>query len=277
VIIVKQKSGLDIQSSIVRVADCRFARRRNTAIFRCATATAAFQPGEFSMLKQLKEEVCAANLDLVAHGLVVLTWGNVSGIDRDRNLVVIKPSGVSYATMKPADMVVVDLHGKVVDGDKRPSSDTPTHLALYRQWSAVGGIVHTHSRHATSFAQACRPLPCLGTTHADHFYGDVPITRSLSAADVDADYEGNTGSVIIESFAKLDPLAVPAVLVANHGPFCWGATAGAAVTNSVVLEEVARMALATWQLNGQQQQIPAHILDKHYLRKHGPGAYYGQK
>ena len=229
------------------------------------------------MLEDLKNKVCEANLSLVRHGLVVMTWGNVSGIDREKGLVVIKPSGVSYDTMVPAQMVVVDLDGTVVEGDMKPSSDTPTHLALYAAFAAIGGITHTHSAHATMYAQARCEIPCFGTTHADHFYGPVPLTRSLTEAEVQDGYEANTGAVIIERFNGIDPLEMPAVLVANHAPFTWGKDAMDSVKNSVALEEVARMALGTCQINPQAEPVAQYLLDKHYLRKHGPGAYYGQK
>jgi L-ribulose-5-phosphate 4-epimerase len=229
------------------------------------------------MLEQLKEQVCEANRALVCHELVVLTWGNVSGIDRDSGLVVIKPSGVPYDSLTPEKMVAVDLEGNVVAGDYKPSSDTPTHLLLYRTWPDIGGIVHAHSTYATAFAQACRPIPCLGTTHADLFYGEVPITRSLTKEEVDAGYEINTGRVIVERFAKLDRSHAPGVLAANHGPFVWGGDPAGAVENAVALEEVAKMAFATVQLDPKVGPIPQHILDKHFSRKHGPGAYYGQK
>ncbi|NQT87397.1 L-ribulose-5-phosphate 4-epimerase AraD [bacterium] len=230
------------------------------------------------MLDQLKQDVWQANLDLVTHGLVVLTWGNASGVDRERGVMVIKPSGVSYADMQPADMVAVDIAtGETVEGDLRPSSDTRTHLALYRAWPAIGGAIHTHSIYATMFAQACRPLPCFGTTHADQFYGDVPVTRTLTPEEVDRDYEASTGDVIVERFAELDPIAVPAVLAANHGPFAWGKDVESAVTNAAALEAVAKMAVGALLINPGMGPIPQHIVDKHYLRKHGPGAYYGQE
>ncbi len=231
-------------------------------------------------LARLKDRVCAANLSLVRHGLVKLTWGNVSAINNDKTLVVIKPSGVCYEAMKADDMVVLSLgDGKVVEGQYRPSSDTPTHLALYRVWAdrGVRGIVHTHSAAATAFAQLCRPLECSGTTHADHFYGPVPLTRHLRPAEVEDAYEANTGAVILERFRDLDPLAVPAVLVSGHAPFTWGHTPEEAVNNSVALEEIADMAQRMAALGGDQPILPQYILDKHYHRKHGPGAYYGQK
>ena len=229
------------------------------------------------MLEELKQAVCRANLDLATYGLATLTWGNASGIDRAKGLVVIKPSGLAYEAMKAGDMVVVDLAGNVVEGELRPSSDTPTHLALYNGWSGIGGIVHTHSAYATAFAQACRPIRCFGTTHADSFYGEVPISRPLSREEVRDEYEVHTGKVILERFAELDPVAVPGVLVANHGPFTWGADAAEAVVMAVMLEEVARMATLTLQINPQTAPIPQYILDRHYFRKHGPDAYYGQK
>jgi len=229
------------------------------------------------MLDELKQQVWQANIDLANSGLVPLTWGNASGIDRPSGLVVIKPSGVSYDRLQPSDMVTVDTDGKVVDSPLQPSSDTPAHLELYKAWPAIGGITHTHSVHATMFAQACRPLPCLGTTHADHFYGEVPVTRLLTAEEVRADYETATGSVIVERFADLDPVAMPAVLVACHGPLTWGADATAAVANAIALEEVARMALGTLQLDPSVPPLAQYILDKHYQRKHGADAYYGQR
>lgn len=231
------------------------------------------------MLKDLRKLVCEANLLLPKYDLVTFTWGNVSAIDRARGLVVIKPSGVSYEEMGPDDMVVVDLDGKVVQGDLNPSSDTPTHLELYRQFEALGGIVHTHSTQATSFAQAERDLPCYGTTHADYFYGPVPCTRMLTEAEIEGDYELNTGRVIVETFRQrgIDPAAVPGVLVRKHGPFAWGKDALKAVESAVVMEEVARMALLTEQINPQVAAAPQAIQDKHYFRKHGANAYYGQK
>ena len=229
------------------------------------------------MLEALKKQVCLANLQLVEQKLVISTWGNVSGIDRQRGWVAIKPSGVGYDALTPDKIVVVDLDGKVVEGDLRPSSDTPTHLELYRRWPGVGGICHTHSRYATMWAQACREIPCFGTTHADYFYGAVPVTDLLSENEIQSEYELNTGKVIVRRFADLDPMQMPAVLVANHGPFTWGKDAAAAVEAAVVLEEIARMAQGTVVLSPQQKPIPQTLLDKHFLRKHGKNAYYGQK
>ena len=228
------------------------------------------------LLKSLREEVLEANLALPKHGLVTFTWGNVSGIDRERGLMVIKPSGVSYEAMKLADMVVVDMEGTVQEGDLRPSSDTPTHLALYRHYAKLGGIVHTHSTHATGWAQAGRPIPAFGTTHADYFYGDIPCSRPLSEKEVSEAYELNTGAVIIETLGERNPLEMPGILVSEHAPFAWGKTPDDAVHNAVVLEEVARMALFTVMLNPAQSPIAKYLLDKHYLRKHGSNAYYGQ-
>jgi L-ribulose-5-phosphate 4-epimerase len=228
------------------------------------------------MLRRLKDEVCQANLELVAHGLVTLTWGNVSGISDDRRHVVIKPSGVSYDKMRAEHMVVVDLEGDVVEGDLRPSSDTPTHVSLYRHFVGIGGITHTHSRHATTFAQARLEIPCYGTTHADHFHGPVPVTRPLTKAEVDEAYEANTGRVIIERFGDLDPAAMPAVLVAGHAPFTWGKDVAESVKNAVALEAVAQMALGVQQIRRDAQPLESYILEKHYQRKHGPDAYYGQ-
>ncbi len=229
------------------------------------------------MLKELKERVWRANLDLVEHGLVLLTFGNASGFDRKAGLMVIKPSGVSYAKMRPADMVVVGLDGRVAEGRLNPSSDTPTHLILYKTFHDIGGISHAHSENATAFAQARREIPCLGTTHADYFNGPVPVTRPLTAKEVRSDYEGNTGRVIIERFAGLKPLEMPAVLVAGHGPFTWGRTPGEAVNNARVLEMSAKMAVMTFLANSRAKDLPSFLLKKHYARKHGPKAYYGQK
>ena len=228
-------------------------------------------------LTALKNDVFRRNLELVEHGLVVLTWGNVSGIDREAGLVAIKPSGVPYAGMTAEDIVVVDLEGHAVEGRLRPSSDLPTHLALYRAFPTVGGIVHTHSPKAVAWAQARRGIPALGTTHADHFHGAVPCTRELTPAEVADDYELNTGRVIEERFHDLDAEAFPGVLVAGHGPFTWGPTPRKAVENAVALEQIAAMALDTLRLDPDAEPAPSYVLDKHYFRKHGPGAYYGQK
>jgi len=230
------------------------------------------------MLEKLKQQVCAANLKLVAAGLVIQTWGNASGVDRRRGVLVIKPSGVPYAGMKPAHMVVVALDtGRVVGGRLKPSSDTDTHLELYRAFPAIGGVVHTHSLHATAWAQACRKLPAYGTTQADYWHGEVPCTRAMTPAEIQTDYEKNTGTVILETFAGLNPLDHPAVLVASHGPFTWGVDVAEAVHNAEVLEFVARLAGETLRLNPAVKPMPSSLLDKHFLRKHGPQAYYGQK
>ena len=228
------------------------------------------------MLDQLKADVLEANLALVREGLVLMTWGNASAIDRASGHVVIKPSGVAYDAMKAEDMVVVDLEGNKVEGTLNPSVDTPTHLALYRAFPEIGGVVHTHSHYATCWAQACRPIPCFGTTHADYFHGDVPVTDTMTPKEVREDYEANIGEVIIRCFRGRDPLSCPAVLVANHAPFTWGRDAAAAVENAFVLEEVARMAMHTAALSPKQPAIEDHLLDKHFLRKHGSTAYYGQ-
>ena len=242
------------------------------------------------MLEELKQKVCKANLDLVKHGLVLFTWGNLSAIDRESGLVVIKPSGVSYDDMKPADMVVVDLDGNVVEGSLRPSSDTPTHLVLYKAFPEIGGVVHTHSTFATAWAQAGRDIPSLGTTHADYFYGDIPCTRNMKKSEVFGEYEKETGNVIVERFKEIKPMDTPAVLVRNHGPFAWGTDADNAVHNAVVLEEVAKMAFIAMTINKdfvganrnpyQADSTPSmneDLIEKHYSRKHGPNAYYGQK
>ncbi|MBH3130531.1 L-ribulose-5-phosphate 4-epimerase [Serratia marcescens] len=229
-------------------------------------------------MNELKRQVLAANLSLPAYGLVTFTWGNVSAIDRHSGLVVIKPSGIAYEAMTLEDLVVVDLEGKVREGHRKPSSDTATHLALYRAFADIGGVVHTHSRNATIWAQAGQPIPALGTTHADYFYGDIPCTRPMSEAEIAGDYEGETGKVIIETFnqAGRDPQQVPGVLVYSHGPFAWGKDAADAVHNAVVLEEVAIMAMATRQLAPAIAPMQPELLDKHFLRKHGKHAYYGQ-
>lgn len=229
------------------------------------------------MLDELREQVLDANLELVRKGLVLYTFGNASGISRAEGLVAIKPSGVPYETMSPADLVITDLYGQIVEGQLRPSSDLETHLALYRSFPGAGGVVHTHSRFATAWAQARRPIPCLGTTHADYFRGPVPVTEAMGATEIESAYEANTGVVIVRRFAGSDPMHVPAVLVAGHGPFCWGATAAEAAHNAVILEYVAEMSYYSVTLAEAAQELdPAH-LDKHFLRKHGAGAYYGQK
>jgi len=228
------------------------------------------------MLEKLKEEVLEANLSLVSHGLVIHTWGNASGRDRESGLIVIKPSGISYSGMKASDMIVLDPDGRVIEGGLRPSTDAPTHLLLYWSFSAVGGIVHTHSTFATAWAQACRDIPPYGTTHADHYYGEIPCTRKLTEAEVKDDYELNTGRVIVERLGDNDPLTVPSVLVSSHGPFCWGASPADAVYNAVALEEIARIAFLTVLL-GKPDPVESYILNKHFLRKHGRNAYYGQE
>ncbi|WP_059102572.1 L-ribulose-5-phosphate 4-epimerase [Shouchella shacheensis] len=229
------------------------------------------------MLETLKQEVYKANLALPKHGLVTFTWGNVSGIDRDQELVVIKPSGVEYADMNAEDMVVVDMEGEVMEGELKPSSDLKTHLILYRTFPHIQGIVHTHSTWATGWAQAGRGVPALGTTHADYFYGEVPCTRPLTETEINGDYEEQTGHVIAETFRLIDPLAVPAVLVHGHAPFTWGKSPSEAVYHAVVLEEVAKMASNTVTLSNHIEPISQELLDRHYLRKHGPEAYYGQE
>ena len=231
------------------------------------------------MLENLKKEVCEANLELVKRGVVIYTWGNVSGISDDRKYMVIKPSGVDYSTMKDEDMVVVEVAtGNVVEGKWKPSSDTPTHLELYKKYDSIKGIVHTHSTNATSFAQAGMDIPALGTTHADYFYGDIPCTRELSEEEIKKAYEKNTGLVIIETFENkgLDVMAVPGVIIKNHGPFAWGTSPANAVYNAVVMEAIAEMDLKTLQLN-PNSEMKQYVLDKHYTRKHGPNAYYGQE
>ena len=230
------------------------------------------------MLEELKRIVLEANLLLPKYGLVTFTWGNVSGVDRERGLVVIKPSGIPYENMSAGDMVVVDLDGNVVEGKWKPSSDTPTHVELYKAFPTIGGVVHTHSGYATSWAQAGRDIPCYGTTHADYFYGDIPCLRCLTKEEIAEDYERNTGLLIVREFARLekDPAAVPGCLCRNHGPFAWGKDPGEAVHNAVVLEEVAKMAYRCEQINAGVRPAPQELQDKHYLRKHGKDAYYGQ-
>ncbi len=231
------------------------------------------------MLEKLKEEVYKANIELPAKGLVLFTWGNVSAIDKEKNLVVIKPSGVEYDKLKPEDMVVVNLDGKVVEGNLNPSSDTPTHIELYKKFPETGGIVHTHSTNATIWAQSGRDIPAYGTTHGDYFYGAIPCTRKMTPEEIAGEYEKETGTVIIETFEKrnINPKFVPAVIVHSHGPFTWGKDAAEAVHNSIVLEELAKMAMFTEQVNKDVKPMQQELLDKHFLRKHGENAYYGQK
>ena len=228
------------------------------------------------MLEQLKQQVFQANLDLVKHGLVIFTWGNVSAIDRSMGLVVIKPSGVSYEKMTASDIVVVNLKGEIVEGNLKPSSDTPTHLVLYKKFKNIGGVVHTHSEWATSWAQAGKGIPAIGTTHADYFYGEIPCTRKMTIEEIKGEYELETGNVIAERFKDLNPDMIPGVLVNNHGPFSWGKDANEAVHNAVVMEEVAKMTFRSLHLN-PQVTMDQVLLDKHFLRKHGANAYYGQK
>src|SRR5581483_2907752 len=229
------------------------------------------------MLGALKQQVCEANLELVRKGLVIETWGNASGIERSQRLVVIKPSGVPYDVMQPRHMVVVELDsGRIVEGKLKPSSDTDTHLVLYRAFQGIGGIVHTHSLCATAWDQTCRPVPALGTTHADYFHGPVPCTRFLRPPEIESDYETNTGKVIVETFARRDPLSCPAVLIASHGPFTWGESVAQAVHNAVVLEHVVRLAGETLRFQASSRAMQPALLNKHFFRKHGPGAYYGQ-
>ncbi|CPR16285.1 L-ribulose-5-phosphate 4-epimerase [Brenneria goodwinii] len=229
------------------------------------------------MIQQLKQQVFDANMALPRRGLVTYTWGNVSAIDRQRQVIVIKPSGVAYEIMQPDDMVVVDMRGAVVEGDYRPSSDTATHLELYRRYPQIGGIVHTHSTHATAWAQAGLAIPALGTTHADYFYGDIPCTRPLTAQEVDTEYEKNTGVVIAETLGDGNPLHTPGIIVYQHGPFCWGKDADEAVHNAVVMEEVAKMAWIARSINPRLHSIDGYLMNKHFSRKHGPNAYYGQR
>jgi len=228
------------------------------------------------LLPRLREEVLEANLELVRKGLVLYTFGNASGISRDQNLVVIKPSGVPSETMKPEHRIVTDLDGKIVEGNLRPSSDLPTHLVLYRAFPEIGGVAHTHSEHATSWAQACKPIPCFGTTHADYFHAPVPVTEALTDSEIASEYEKNTGRAIVRAFEKTSYASVPAVLVANHGPFAWGLDPAAAAHNAVILEAVARMAYFTINIDRAAKPIGGGLHDKHHLRKHGSNAYYGQ-
>ena len=227
------------------------------------------------MLEELKEKVCMANLELVRHGLVVFTWGNASAIDRESGLVVIKPSGVSYDVMKPSDMVVVDLEGNVVEGSLKPSSDTPTHIVLYKAFPEIGGVVHTHSTYATAWAQAGKDIPNIGTTHADYFHDAIPCTADMTAKEIAEDYEKETGNVIVRRFERLNPVHTPGILVKNHGPFTWGKDAAEAVHNAVVLEQVAKMAFISFTINPDLKMNP-FLIEKHFSRKHGPKAYYGQ-
>lgn len=229
------------------------------------------------MLEALKQEVLEANLELPRHGLVTFTWGNVSAIDKNRELVVIKPSGVSYDNMTADDMVVVDLQGNVVEGKLNPSSDTPTHLALYKAYEQIGGVVHTHSSYITSWAQAGCNVPALGTTHADYFYGEIPCTRALTEEEIQGEYEYETGNVIIETIGESNPMSIPGINVYQHGPFAWGKDAMDSVHNAVVMEEIAKMAFRSITINPRLDDIDRPLLDKHYLRKHGANAYYGQK
>ncbi len=228
------------------------------------------------MLEKLKQEVFEANMELVDKGMVIYTWGNVSGIDRESNLVVIKPSGVDYATMKAEDMVVVDLEGNLIEGNYKPSSDTATHLVLYKTYPDIGGVVHTHSTWGVTFAQAGMAISAFGTTHADYFYGDIPCTRELTEQEINEAYEYNTGVVIVETIGDKDVMAVPGIVVKNHGPFAWGKTAAGSVYNAVVLDKVAEMAYKTMTLNPRVPRVSQYLLDKHYFRKHGANAYYGQ-
>jgi L-ribulose-5-phosphate 4-epimerase len=228
-------------------------------------------------LKELREEVLEANLELVREGLVIATFGNASGLLRSEELVVIKPSGVDYDSLRAEDLVVTNLEGRVLEGNLRPSSDLPTHLVLYRAFPQIGAVVHTHSRFATAWAQSGREIPCLGTTHADYFHGPVPITEPMREEEIESDYERNTGLVIARRFSQTDPTKFPAVLVAGHGPFCWGKTAYDSAHTAILLEEIARIAFYTVTLAPSVQPISQPLLDKHFLRKHGPGAYYGQE
>jgi L-ribulose-5-phosphate 4-epimerase len=228
------------------------------------------------MLQRLREQVLEANLELVRRGLVLYTFGNASGISREEGLVVIKPSGVPYKDMRPEHLVVTDLEGKTVDGHLRPSSDLPTHLVLYNKFPAIGGIAHTHSEYATAWAQARKPIPCFGTTHADYFHGEVPVTPEMTDSEIANDYENQTGEVIVRTLKSTDPLAMPGILVANHGPFAWGPDVRTAAHNAAILESIARMAYFTLSINAAAQPVGSALHDKHYLRKHGKNAYYGQ-
>ncbi len=229
------------------------------------------------MYEELRKTVCTANIELHRQKLAIYSWGNVSGIDHKAGIVAIKPSGLSYDELTPDKIVLLSLDGKIVEGSLKPSSDTPTHLELYRNFKNIGGICHTHSPNATIWAQACREIPCLGTTHADNFYGLIPVTKPMTKQQIETDYELNTGRVIVKRFARIDPMQMPAVLVANHGPFTWGEKTSDAVETAVILEQIAQMALGTIRLNPKQKKISQILLDKHYLRKHGKSAYYGQK
>jgi L-ribulose-5-phosphate 4-epimerase len=229
------------------------------------------------MYDELKRAVWEANIELQTHKLAIYSWGNVSGIDRAAAVVAVKPSGVAYDQLTPDKIVLIDLNGKLLEKSLKPSSDTPSHLELYRNFKDIGGICHTHSPNATMWAQACREIPCFGTTHADYFYGPIPVTDAMTEKQIKSDYELNTGRVIVKRFADIDPMQMPAVLVAHHGPFTWGAGPAEAVEAAVVLEQIATMALGTININPKQNEIPQHLCDKHYLRKHGKNAYYGQK
>ena len=228
------------------------------------------------MYEKLKKAVCAANIELQTRKLIIYSWGNVSGIDRSEGVIAIKPSGVPYDNLTPDKIVILDLDGNIVEGTLKPSSDTPTHLELYRNFNAVGGICHTHSVHATAWAQACCEIPCFGTTHADYFYGAIPVTEAMTKNQIENDYELNTGKAIVRRFSGMDPMQIPAVLVANHGPFSWGTTAESSVEAMIVLEEIATIALNTITINPKQGRINKTLHDQHYLRKHGKNAYYGQ-
>lgn len=229
------------------------------------------------MYEDLRKAVCDANLELQRQKLVIYSWGNVSGIDRSKGAIAIKPSGVKYDELTPDKIVLVDLDGNIIEGTLKPSSDTPTHLELYRNFEAIGGICHAHSPVATMWAQACKEIPCFGTTGADYFYGSIPVTKVMTEAEIQSDYELNTGKVIVRRFAGMDPMKTPAVLVANHGPFAWGSSAATALESMVVLEQIATMALGTITINPEQGPISKALLDKHYFRKHGKDAYYGQR